>query len=286
MIKKTFLLLLLIVLLFSIIYILIIKNNKPTEISNSFENEIIDINYQGFSTKAILNWPEEDVENVLLAFHGTTWDDSKTIAVTEKLVNDLRPIIDKKNLLIIGVAYPQENLLIGDNLKEAHASLLWLKNKAPEELQIEINQIYLFGHSLGGYLVTRLNTLEETDGVIANAPGPLDLEFRCSLIEKNKTEDIACQDIRKKYGSVFKNAEAYQSRSLNHFTTNHKSKIIFIQGLDDKKLQIKLWPKFKQGFEECSNCNEYEFLEINSLGHRAFFESPKAQEAVNIFLKK
>ena len=78
-------------------------------------------------------------------------------------------------MMIVSVAYPQEKILFGDNIVQAEAALLWLKNKAGEELGATIKKIFLGGHSQGGYVVTRLNTMHKTNGVIANAPGPLNL---------------------------------------------------------------------------------------------------------------
>jgi hypothetical protein len=43
------------------------------------------------------------------------------------------------------VVYPEENLLMGDNLRHCEAALMWLKNNASSELQIEIGKIFLGG---------------------------------------------------------------------------------------------------------------------------------------------
>ena len=72
------------------------------------------------------------------------------------------------------MAYPQENLLFGDNIVQCEGFVM-VGNNASQELGITVNKIFLGGHSQGGYMVTRLNTMHQTHGVIANAPGPLNL---------------------------------------------------------------------------------------------------------------
>lgn len=259
--------------------------NKEDSQSDESLKDFVTIDYGGIKVDVLIDWPEEETKDVLLAFHGTTMNDSEIIPAARIMKEKTRGIIERKDLMIISVAYPQENLLIGDNIKEAEAVLLWVKDNAEEELGIEFEKIYMFGHSQGGYLATRLNTMHKTAGVIANAPGPINLLFRCSVAERNnsKREEIACSSIREKYGSVFDNPEAYLDRSLISFVSKHKSKILFIQGLEDIKIQIKLWQELKNGISQCQNCAEFIFLEIEGTEHNAAFEDDRAKEAINIF---
>ena len=96
--------------------------------------------------------------------------------------------------------------------------MLWVKNQASQDLGITVNKIFLAGHSQGGYLVTRLNTMHQTNWVIANAPGPLDLLYRCQLEESGKIQaSYSCDNLRNEYGSTSTNPNAYSQRSLLNF---------------------------------------------------------------------
>ncbi len=80
-----------------------------------------------------------------------------------------------------------------------------------------------------GYLVARLNTLHATDGVVSNAPGPLNLTFRCEMEEKGKVKSngVTCENIKRIYGLTSQNPGAYASRSLLPYSSgNLKSRII------------------------------------------------------------
>jgi poly(3-hydroxybutyrate) depolymerase len=46
------------------------------------------------------------------------------------------------------------------------------------ELGISPKKIFIGGHSQGGYIATRLNTMHATNGVIASAQGPLNMVYR------------------------------------------------------------------------------------------------------------
>ena len=141
------------------------------------------------------------------------------------------------------------------------------------------------GHSQGGYLVTRLNTMHQTNGVIANAPGPLNLVYRCQLEENGQIPSgAACTKIRNVYGTTTSNPNAYMQRSLLNFTTGFKSDILFVQGLNDAPIQMYSWPTFKQDVLNCVNCQNSEFVEIAGGEHASLFSSPDAKIAFNNFI--
>ena len=134
-------------------------------------------------------------------------------------------------------------------------------------------------------MVTRLNTMYPTNGVIANAPGPLNLNFRCQLEENGKVQSGAvCDKLKKAYGTTSDNPNAYYQRSLLHFTQGFKSDILFVQGLNDSPIQMYSWANFKQEVLSCKNCQHSEFLEIEGGKHGALFESQTAREGFNNFI--
>ena len=258
--------------------------------------ELIDtryIDYNGVKVNVIIDRPESDEADVLFVFHGTAIYDSNIIRAAETMLKNTKKIVKRKNIVIISVAYPEQGLLFGDNIKEAEAALLWTKHNASKELGIKINKIYLLGHSQGGYLVTRLNTMYKTDGVIANGAGPIDLSYECKLNEtgnvqgpklKKESVEAVCGVLRKEYGSVFENPAPYRDRSLINFTSGYKSRIIFIQGMKERGTQMILYSGFKEKVSRCTDCAEYKFSEIETSGHGAAFENSKAIEEINNFL--
>jgi pimeloyl-ACP methyl ester carboxylesterase len=150
---------------------------------------------------------------------------------------------------------------------------------------VKLGRVFLAGHSQGGYIVTRLNTMHAVDGVIANAPGPIDLVFRCGLEESGRIEaGVTCGLLREAYGETTEAPEAYMARSLMSFTAGHRSDILFVQGLDDAPVQLRNWPVFRQRLEACTDCRRRDFLELEGLGHQALFTSPEAHRAFNAVL--
>jgi hypothetical protein len=234
------------------------------------------------SVQAILDKPAEDTLDVLLLFHGTVGYDSLILEAAQNTLEGFEAILDREDMLLVSVAYPEEGLLFGDNIRHAEAALLWVREHAEQELDITVNKVFLAGHSQGGYLVTRLNTMHEVDGVIANAPGPLNLVHRCGLEEDGQlASGMVCSLLNQTYGSTQDAPEAYTARSLLSFTSGHLSDILFVQGLDDSPVQMYSWSTFRQQLEACTDCQDRTFMELPGLGHQALFYSPVAMQAFN-----
>jgi dipeptidyl aminopeptidase/acylaminoacyl peptidase len=272
--------------------------------SNRFINKLISMSHNDTVVNAYVNKYEylsnnEEV-NVILAYHGTAMVNSEINHAAIGIATNIREKIlnnEGKNIVIISVAYPEENLLIGDNIKEAEAALLWVKDNAINKLQLNIHKIFLFGHSQGAYLVTRLNTMHETDGVISNSPGPLNLVMRCEAEEQrtkyylNPPDPLeigyVCYLLYQEYGTTKENPNAYKQRSGMSFVSGYKSDILFIQGMDDgNPFQQSNWPTFIKAVENNENEIKYEFLNIEGFGHPAVFESPEAKQKVIEFIEK
>jgi hypothetical protein len=240
----------------------------------------------GIEVEAIIDRPAKDEVDALLLFHGTVLEDELILGAAEKTLDGFRALLDRDDLLLVSVAYPEEGLLMGDNVAHAEAALLWVRRHASEVLGVKVGRVFLAGHSQGGYIVSRLNTLHAVDGVVANAPGPLDLVFRCGLEEAGRLESgVTCGLLAEAYGSTKEAPEAYMARSLLSFTSGHKSDILFVQGLDDSPIQMRSWPLFREQMEACDDCRERAFLELEGRGHQALFGSPEARAAFNAFLE-
>lgn len=231
------------------------------------------ITYNNVNVDVIIDKPPVSNPDVLIVFHGTIQSDSELMTAANTALDEFKKILNQPNMMLVSVAHPQENILFGDNIIQAEAALLWVKNKANEELGITIGKIFLAGHSQGGYLVTRLNTLHQTNGVIASAPGPLDLVYRCNLEENGQVQPSApCFRLKNAYGLASTNSGAYFERSLLNFTKGFKSDILFVQGLNDSPIQLYTWPAFKQAIMNCTNCQKSQFVEIAG-GHNALFDA-------------
>jgi hypothetical protein len=243
------------------------------------------ITYNNQTIDIILEKPAAASADVLMVFHGSVAFDRDLMTAANTTLDQFKNILDRKDMMIISVIYPQENVLLGDNIVVGEAALLWLKNKASQELGIQVKKIFLGGHSQGGYMVTRLNTLHATNGVIANAPGPFNLVYRCGLEEAGTAQASSfCTRLRNTYGITTSNPAAYFNRSLLNFTKGFKSDIIFFQGLNDSPIQMYSWPVFKQEVQNCSTCQQVQIVEIPGGEHPALFEMPIARAPFNTFI--
>jgi len=242
------------------------------------------ITYNNIKVDVIIDKPAITNLDVLIVFHGTVQNDSEILTAANTALNNFKSILDKKNMMIVSVAHPQENILFGDNILQAEAALLWVKNRANQDLGITVGKVFLAGHSQGGYLVTRLNRLHQTNGVIANAPGPLNLVYRCELEENGQVQSSStCLKLKNVYGLTTANSSSYFERSLLNFTDGFKSDILFIQGKDDSPIQMYSWPSFKQKVLSCTNCQKSQFVDIPG-GHTALFTNTSAKTEFNNFI--
>lgn len=243
------------------------------------------IEYNSTSVQVVIDKPEIGEVDVLLVFHGTVSGDDKLLDAANNALDVFKKLLVNNPVLIVSVAYPQEGLRMGDNIVYAEAALLWVQQKAAKELNIKVKKVFMAGHSQGGYVVTRLNTMHKTDGVIANAPGPLNLVFRCRLEENGQVaRSKACEILQQTYGTTMQDSQAYFNRSLLNFTENFQADIIFFQGLSDGPIQLYSWPTFKSQIQDCSNCADRLFIDLPSMGHTALFESEIAKNEFNTFL--
>lgn len=264
-----------------------IQPEPPVErVSTAFQG-LKSVSMAGVSVDVVIDKPALPKVDVLLLFHGTVMFDSLILGAAQNTLEAFKRITDRSDLMFVSVAYPEQNLLMGDNLLHAEAALLWLKNAAADELGVEIGKIFLAGHSQGGYLAVRLNHLYEIDGVVANAPGPLNLLYRCDLEERGVIPSgITCTLIRNTFGPTTTHPWAYHSRSLLAFTAIQKSPLLLVQGMNDSPIQMQNWPIFKQQLAACTACDSVQLLEIPQAGHSALFERVEARPVYNAFLNR
>jgi acetyl esterase/lipase len=245
------------------------------------------ITHNGTAVDIVVDRPARKEADVLVAYHGTVADDRSLREARNRTADEFKALVAPRQMLVVSVSYPQQDVLFGDGIAQAEAALLWVKERAQRELGITVRRVFLAGHSQGGYLVTRLNTMHRTDGVIANAPGPLDLVFRCGLEETGRLETgRVCTKLREAYGTTSADPEAYLQRSLVRFTDGFKADILFVQGLADSPVQLRTWPTFVQAVKACSRCEDVQVLELPGLGHESIFNSAAARTEVGSFLDR
>ena len=272
-------------MLFILFYFSCSKDNTTKQSNPTAYRISKSINYNNINLDVVVDKPALHEVDVLLVYHGTVMNDSSIMTAANNTLDKFKSILNRKDMMIVSAAYPQENVLFGDNIVQCEAALLWLKNKASQELGITVKKVFLGGHSQGGYIVTRLNTMHKTNGVIANAPGPLNLIYRCQLEENGQVQSGAvCTKLKNVYGTTSNNANAYFQRSLLNFTNGFKSDIMFVQGLNDAPIQMYSWPTFKQDVISCSSCKNRQFVEIPGGEHGALFDSPTAKTEFNNFI--
>lgn len=244
------------------------------------------ISYNQKEIEIIVDKPASDVVDILMVFHGTVMNDSNLVEAANNTLDSFKELLDSSKMMIVSVIYPQEKILLGDNVQLCESALLWLKYRASSELGITINKIFLAGHSQGAYVATRLNTMHETNGVIANAPGPLNLIYRCKLEEDGKIKSgVECSKLRQAYGSTTDNPDAYLQRSLMNFTRGYQSDILFVQGIEDSPIQLYSWPTFKQEVLNCTNCSKRQFVEVPHKGHGSLFQDSVAKKEFIDFIQ-
>lgn len=243
------------------------------------------VSYNGTDVDVVVDKPINDEVDVLVVYHGSVWFDNKIMESTNSVLDAFKRVLTRKDMMIVSVGYPEQDMLIGDNIAQAEAGLLWVQNTASSALGITVKKVFLGGHSQGGYIVTRLNGMHLTDGVVANGAGPLDLVYRCGLEDSGALPSgVYCAAMRRAYGTTTANPQGYAARSLLNFTQGFKAPTLFVQGENDTDIQMHSWPTFKNQVTACSGCAPSTFLDLPGVGHAALFESASAATAFNAFL--
>lgn len=253
--------------------------------ASSTAQDVRRITHNKVSFDVVIDRPPNPVVDVIVAYHGTVQSDDQIIPAAINTLNRVKEITNRSDVMFVSVAYPQQNVLFGDGIREAEAALLWVRERTRKVLKRKIRKLFLVGHSQGGYMVTRLNTMHRTDGVVANGPGPLNLVYRCGLEETGQApQSDVCNLLRQTYGTTTANPAAYMARSLLNFTNGHRSDILFVQGMQDSPIQMFSWPAFKQQMTHCTTCQTRQFLEIPGADHTAMFDHPAGIVAYNAFV--
>ncbi len=133
------------IFLLSVIYFSSCAEENTTEESIDTYRVTQTISYNDIDVDVVIDKPALNEMDVLLVFHGTVLYDSNLITAANTTLEKFKGILDRNDMMIVSVAYPQENVLFGDSIIECEAALLWLKNNASQELGITVNKIFWLG---------------------------------------------------------------------------------------------------------------------------------------------
>jgi len=183
--------------------------------------------------------------DVVVVFHGTLPEGgTTTIAdsasdMLDRFVDTSVTNINVRDKIVFSVAYPQDHIsearnldisgtgveqadfLMGDNLPYARAAVAWVQNSLDAYIAAQgesktVNDVYLFGHSQGGKLVSKINTLDTVTGVIADAPGPIQFDQTCSA----QPGGTSCSKVIDIYGAPSAGTDTNTSKELTEFYSN------------------------------------------------------------------
>lgn len=264
--------------------------------------------------------------DVIVLYHGTITTDGITpYNASEKFLNIAlsQNKLSLEDKIIFSVAYPQDtvpswntnleelnqgradfqfpgiqisNFYLGDNLAYAEAALLWVMNNLNSYLSsngfgTSIDKIYTFGHSQGGSLVHKLNTLYTIDGVILNAPGPIDLLTTCAYSEDTNDSIFSCRKLKFGFLSTDIEPDKYNSISLINYLSGLKSPSLYIQALDDTTGNNNGAPQvynmqniLEPGLNACMDCASFTFKYYDTGGHEAFVTNSQVQQDIRAFV--
>ena len=164
--------------------------------------------------------------DAVVVFHGTI---ATTSNIAQEAANMLDRFVDTtvtnlniRDKIVFSVAYPQDHVpqakqynltgvgteeagfLMGDNLPYARAAVGWVQNSLDAYIAAQggsktVGNVYLFGHSQGGKLVAKINTLDTgIAGVVSNSPGPIRFAQTCSA-----SSSTSCSKVQTAHGTPY-----------------------------------------------------------------------------------
>ena len=252
--------------------------------------------------------------DVVVVFHGTLSDGAVGSSIADAAETSLNYFLDQSGLnirdkIIFSAAYPQDNVsqarnynisgtgteqadfLMGDNLPYARAAVGWVKNSlngymSSNGITKTIGNVYLFGHSQGGKLVTKMNTLETgITGVIANAPGPIQFDQTCA---GGGSTSLSCTKIAAIHGASAGDGSApYEAIGLETYTSTHNAPLLFTQALDDTSgggNQATWLQDYINAVDAIPANANTTLTTVPTGGHAAFIANATLQGAIRTFI--
>ena len=104
------------IFLLSIIYFSSCAKENNTQQSIDAYRVTQTISYNNVRCDVVIDKPALNEVDVLLVFHGTVLYDVNLMTVANTTLDKFKSILDRDDMMIVSVAYPQENVLFGDSI--------------------------------------------------------------------------------------------------------------------------------------------------------------------------
>ncbi|RMF55492.1 hypothetical protein D6745_01815 [Candidatus Woesearchaeota archaeon] len=270
---------------------------QPTtdNISKFYESKEVLLKTDNCSVTAFLNKPKGiDFDKVIIIAGGYTDTDKGGYNSAKRISDLVKDKFNRLGYLSLVVVYKQETGLGDKDLKDFLCAVRWAKHNAGE-YGLKLDKIYLLGHSRGGYIVSFANTIEKTNGVIANS-FVTDLRRLYEMTEnkeiglydpelQKRAENIINLTIRSYSGTPDEVPKIWEQKSIIPNINKMKSRYMFTLGNDELKYAHEIMGGLEKAFESCNDCVEWEYVKINNMKHYPFYNK-EWWEAVLEFIRK
>lgn len=261
--------------------------NKELDFNESYINKEVLVKSDNYETIAYISKPKWTDLDIVILLHGTTNDDEKSKDAAKGMPELIWADSYLKNKFLISIAYKETDIAIWDEVLEVEEAFLAIKDTFSK------NKIYLLWHSRWGYVTNILNTKYESDWVIVNWTGPLDIWKTCEIISNNPNPRWAWVEMKKfctdlmwdRYWNNY-SSEEYNNLALKSHICNSKSPILFVQGDRDKPIQTS-WMKELEKVMSSGSCDiDYKVLWIEWAWHGDTFKQSNVWEKITDFISK
>lgn len=264
--------------------------NEKIDLSKEYTSKEVLIKYNNSEIKAFITKPAWKTMKLVLLFHGTSFTDEESEKYAKSMPETIGATTYLKDYFIVSVAFKETDVAIWDEVKESEKAFLLFKNyKTLQNFTRE--KLFLLWHSRWGYIVNMINTKHQSDWVIVNWTGPLDIWETCENLF-NGTDSaqpwlktFCSETIVWKYWEISENKDVYDDLAIKTHICESKSPIIFIQGDQDKERQVT-WMKELENVMESSNCNiDYEVVWVTWATHWGTFKEEFVWNKIVNFFK-
>jgi poly(3-hydroxybutyrate) depolymerase len=94
--------------------VLLCSCNQHIDSATQAYRQTKSVSYNSVSVDVIIDKPAKNDLDVLLVFHGTVMYDREILIAANNTLDKFKAILDSKDMMIVSVAYSQENVLLGD----------------------------------------------------------------------------------------------------------------------------------------------------------------------------
>ena len=97
-----------------LLYVLLCFCNQHIDSATQAYRQTKTISYNSVSVDVVIDKPAKNDLDVLIVFHGTVMYDREILIAANNTLDKFKAILDSKDMMIVSVAYSQENVLLGD----------------------------------------------------------------------------------------------------------------------------------------------------------------------------